>query len=191
MLEHLLCEERLKRLGFPRLKRRRLRGAVVTVYKVITTLTKLKCGPEQFVYYKRLGEHNVTRRRWFKAIFSKKIETCCPQSLWRTDTVSVFRKEVDEFMDKKPRNGYWNDHTNMNPWHPACNSCGCLGRRRGTDCRKWTEFMVSLNRVSSWFYQDQCTGLDGSWIQPGWAFLMLAPVQRGAETLLQQHRWKC
>lgn len=106
MLEHLLCKERLKRLGFPRLKRRRLRGAVITVYKVITILTKLKCGPEQFVYYKRSGEHNVTRRRWFKAIFSKKIETCCPQSLWRTDTVSVFRKEVDEFMDKKPRNGY-------------------------------------------------------------------------------------
>lgn len=41
VLEHLLCEERLKRLGFPCLNRRRLRRAVIRVYKVLTTLIKL------------------------------------------------------------------------------------------------------------------------------------------------------
>lgn len=52
----------------------------------------------------------------------------------------------------------------------------------GVDCRKWTEFLVSLNRVSSWCCQKQCTGLNGPWIQPSWAFLVLAPVQSRAET---------
>lgn len=40
VLEHL-CEEGLKRLGFQCLKRKRLKGAVVIHYKVITALIKL------------------------------------------------------------------------------------------------------------------------------------------------------
>lgn len=45
---------------------------------------------------------------WFKPKEKKKkkIGTCYPRRLWRPDTVSIFKKEVDKLMDKKSRNSY-------------------------------------------------------------------------------------
>lgn len=70
----------------------------------------------------------------------------------------------------------------MYHWHPKCNSCGCLGSRRGADCKKWPGSTVSLDRVSSQCCQKQHIGLDGSRIWVG--HFLLALVQSRAETPL-------
>lgn len=95
MLEQLLCEEIPKRLGPYCPERRRLKGDMINLYKVIMALTKLTV--------KQLFK-SYTTKTWGRAIelvgdrfkLNTNFEICCPRSSWRPDSVSVFRKEVDE-----------------------------------------------------------------------------------------------
>lgn len=95
VLEQLLCEEIPKRLGPYCPERRRWRGDVIKVYKVIMALTKLTVKQLFKSYTTKTWGHAIELvGDWFK--LNTDFGICCPGNSWRPGSVSVFRKEVDE-----------------------------------------------------------------------------------------------
>lgn len=116
--------------------------------------------------------------------------TCCLKGLWRLDAVSMFKKKVDKFMDKRSRNGYQNDYTRAYCWHPKCDSCGCLGSRRGRlqDLTRvhglsWQSLLLVLLETAHW------AGWDTVLMELGISYVNYCTEQ--GRNPSGQHRWKC
>lgn len=94
VLEQLLYEERLRRLGFPCLERRRRSGAMIKVYKVIAAEIKLNVDPNiQIMHYNRSWKWNDTSRRFFFFLWFKPKWNLVPQRVVETRCCQHVQKE--------------------------------------------------------------------------------------------------
>ena len=113
-LERVSYKERLKRLGLFSLEKRRLRGNMIEVSKIMSDIEKVD--KEKLFTY----SHNTrTRGHQMKLISStfktnKKVFFHTTHNLWnslpeevvKAGTITMFKRELDKFMVTKSINGY-------------------------------------------------------------------------------------
>ncbi|CAM5105037.1 unnamed protein product [Natator depressus] len=114
-LERVPSEERLKRLGLFSLEKRRLRGDMVEVYKIMSGVEKVNkeklftCSHNirtRGHQMKLMGSRFNTNKSKFFTQRTVNLWNSLPEEVVKVRTIPGFKRELDKFMEVKSINGY-------------------------------------------------------------------------------------
>ncbi|CAM5132666.1 unnamed protein product [Eretmochelys imbricata] len=115
-LEWIPYEERLKRLGLFILEKRRLRGDMIEVYKIMSGVEKVNkeklftCSHNIRTrgYQMKLmsSRFNTNKRKFFFTQHTVNPWNSLPEEIAKARTITGFKRELDKFMEVKSINGY-------------------------------------------------------------------------------------
>ncbi|KAG6933171.1 hypothetical protein G0U57_019969 [Chelydra serpentina] len=115
-LERVPYEERLKRLGLFSLEKRRLRGDIIEVYKIMSGVEEVNkeklftCSHNRRTRghpMKLMGSRFKTnKRKFFFTQRTVNLWNSLPEEVVKARTITGFKRELDKFMEVKSINGY-------------------------------------------------------------------------------------